>query len=466
MSTQSPLPPTPKGARNNNRRHNKRNATPNMQKALLTTPPSSPPRHSSPATYDDSNDANSSKKKKNPRSTKKQRDIPNNNGHRHTSSQPSLNSPSQMKNSPHYAGPTFHASPAPSALPIPSFFSKSVPDSDSAPGLDTDSDALEADPDLENTPSKPKTRTPCGDEQKTTTPLDFLFKAAIEARSSKTQYDSDNEAGHRSPAHTGFSTPVSQRKTESPAGGIFPLDMENTEASTPPTDDYSIAASYKNRMDALRSTSLPSVSAENLDEGQRKAKTEALKDLLLNPRPQRPTSSASPFSAHDKSGTLDGRVRPVSDTNVPHFATPFRAASGPPSSSSHTPKQHQIARSGAYSPFSSSQSYNFDPSQNQGLSVQPLASPPDRNNLANGSGRPFAAPHAIYRQPNTVDSPVRRTYGSPLPQRSKLSQTVQVDSPTSNKSLDSKKMEDDLRRILKLDAAQGMQSSSMQSSYA
>ena len=30
-----------------------------------------------------------------------------------------------------YAGPTFHASPAPSALPLPSFYSKSVPDSPS-----------------------------------------------------------------------------------------------------------------------------------------------------------------------------------------------------------------------------------------------------------------------------------------------------------------------------------------------
>ncbi len=40
-----------------------------------------------------------------------------------------------------YAGPTFHASPAPSALPIPSFYSKSVPDSPGINGLPAQKEA-------------------------------------------------------------------------------------------------------------------------------------------------------------------------------------------------------------------------------------------------------------------------------------------------------------------------------------
>jgi hypothetical protein len=49
----------------------------------------------------------------------------------HSGPQSSVTKPTMTPAVAAYAGPTFHASPAPSALPIPSFFSKSVPESPS-----------------------------------------------------------------------------------------------------------------------------------------------------------------------------------------------------------------------------------------------------------------------------------------------------------------------------------------------
>ena len=49
--------------------------------------------------------------------------------------------PSITPAKPAYAGPTFHASPAPSALPIPKFFSKSAPQSADKDGLQSQMDS-------------------------------------------------------------------------------------------------------------------------------------------------------------------------------------------------------------------------------------------------------------------------------------------------------------------------------------
>ena len=134
MSTQSPHPPTPKGSRNNNtpnnnnnRRTAKKNNTPQAPKtALINTPPSSPPRNMSPTRVATDSSNNVQSKKKPPRSGKKPNNMNGaspapNNGYRHNSSNSHSTTP-QTKDSAAYAGPTFHASPAPSALPIQASF--------------------------------------------------------------------------------------------------------------------------------------------------------------------------------------------------------------------------------------------------------------------------------------------------------------------------------------------------------
>jgi len=93
-----------------------------------------------------------------------------------------------------YAGPTFHASPAASSLPIPKFFSKSVPAATSESSLqarlekeeDDTSDKSESPPqDVATHPSIASTATSTvpATTQTTDSPLDFFFKADREEKS-------------------------------------------------------------------------------------------------------------------------------------------------------------------------------------------------------------------------------------------------------------------------------------------
>ncbi|KAL2013480.1 hypothetical protein VTN00DRAFT_1005 [Thermoascus crustaceus] len=478
MSTQPPL--TPKGPRNP-RRQQKKNTTPYSQtkSALLTTPPSSPPRTLSPggkAADSSNNNANggTSKKKNNGRSAKKPRDVskaspaPNGaNGHRYTSSQPNIASPSQTKDSPHYAGPTFHASPAPSALPIPSFFSKSVPDSDLAPGLELDSGSPEINPATESTPSKPKGRAIFSDEGRESSPLDFLFKAAVEARESKYKRDSETQNGIGSPPYTDSKAYLAHRKPDGSAGGIFPLELEGSEPQMMPIGP-AFATPYKDRMNALRSASSPSQPTTDLDEHQRKAKTEALKNLLLNPRPQRP-ASASP-SLRDQPNVFNSRPSP----NTKHHAVPLRTSSGPPtpvSSGIQRPQNQQTAsydpRNGVHHQYMSplSDVHKFH-TPSSALRQEISASGP-----VSSAELPAGSPHVTRISSIQASFHDHRAappgYESPVAQRAALPRDVPGGfSSPSSKELDIKRMEDDLRRILKLDIAGGIHSNGVQSSLA
>ena len=88
-----------------------------------------------------------------------------------------------------YAGPTFHASPAPNALPIPKFFSKSVPNEAAKTGLQA---RLEQEPDKsdssENADSPPAMQSVASvpvPERANESPLDFLFKADKEQKAKR-----------------------------------------------------------------------------------------------------------------------------------------------------------------------------------------------------------------------------------------------------------------------------------------
>lgn len=459
MSTQSPTPPTPKGPRNN-RRQPKKTTTPYAQKpALLTTPPSSPPRHVSPggAVTDSSNNINTSKKK-NPRSAKKTpRDVPKNtpfnNGHRHTSSSGTATTP-QLKDSPHYAGPTFHASPAPSALPMPSFFSKSMPESDLAPTLESENEGFEGDPEIETTPSKPKSRPQNTAQGEQSTPLDFLFKAAVQARNAQAQRSPEAELPTRSPQTDSKALP---RNPNNVTEGMFPLEMEGSESPGFQIGP-SFATSYRDRMGALRSASSPTQSPAELNEGERKAKTEALKSLLLNPRPQRPSSSTAATQASHASGA---NVRPSASPNVSHFATPLRTTSGPPATSSHglpNEQNHPAFTNGYHSPLSYAQNGGPLPVRSQPSPLRREV-PTSSSGVTTGvPGETFSPAQIAYGQQNSAmrcAAPPRPQYGFP-----ESYQTVSPAMPaqTSPQSSDTKKMENDLRRILKLDANPGLSS--------
>jgi Proline-rich nuclear receptor coactivator motif len=82
-----------------------------------------------------------------------------------------------------YAGPTFHASPAASSLPIPKFFSKSMPSASNQPSLQA---RLEQEPESDQSESSPPPAQPstaiAEPPPNEDSPLDFFFKADREER--------------------------------------------------------------------------------------------------------------------------------------------------------------------------------------------------------------------------------------------------------------------------------------------
>lgn len=472
MSTQSPHPPTPKGPRNGNpnfhnnnnnnnnaRRSSKKttNTTPHAQKvAMLSTPPSSPPRNLSPGIATDPS-AHIHSKKKPPRSGKKVNNgnraspAPNagGNGHQRQTSQPT-NTPAKDAA---YAGPTFHASPAPSALPMPSFFSKSYPESDLPTTFETDSE--ENEPVSETTPSKPRAARPQPQQslpvqpqpqapaQHKPSPIDFLFEAAKRARNPNSNPVSSPEASSR------VRSPQTDTKAlhgnHTPGGGMFAFEMGSPErAQIGP----SFAPSYQDRMNALRSSSSPSHTqsqpALNHTEDERRMKTEELKHLLLNPRPQKPPSSIPPPNEKATYG------RRSDNGSIPHYATPMRTNSGPPTAMSHGPSQTP--------PLPANYPYNqFNGSQNFRNTNSPL-----RRELPHNSANASPVPYGHYYN---ATAPQHGNYVSPQPQYTNAAFPMPTHSPSPTRSMETKQIEDDLRRVLKI-GGPGIPSGGMQSPFA
>ncbi|KAJ5373625.1 hypothetical protein N7517_005631 [Penicillium concentricum] len=452
MSTQSPHPPTPKGSRNN-RRPQKKNMTPHAPKpALLSTPPSSPPHNMTPGIIqvDSLTNFNSSKKKP-LRSAKKPRDnkaspAPHsgyhsngyNSGPRYTPTHPAVTSP-QTKPSAAYAGPTFHASPAPSALPIPSFFSKSAPDANLVPPIETDSDDA-VDPEPEVTPSKPRNRNNQSKaEEPKPSPLDFLFKAAVQARDQKSTSSPE--------VHKVLQSPQTEPRASRPnPDGMFAFEMGNSDYSRNSHIGPSFAPSYQDRMNALRPSSTPQSS--DMTEEERRIKTEELKHLLLNPPPQKPPSSA--YASHEYAGSFGPRP-----SNVPPYATPMRTSSGPQLTMSHASfsphqlqQQHVPQNTGP--PRYPYPAHSHSPLRREVEMVPPPSMPQYRGPPSNGaSNRASPAP---YGNPYMATSQYQRNgYASPQPSHASASFQMPLTSPSPSRVVDTRQIENDIRRVLKLD---------------
>lgn len=204
---------------------------------------------------------------------------------------------------------------------MPSFLSKSVPDS-GVNGLDAESDSGEPGPEL--TPSKPRgTGTPC-DRNPEPSPLDFLFKAALEARERKSLQSPEIVKPTKSPS-TDFKV---RSRPESAANGIFPFELDDQENRSLPIGPP-FSTPYRDRMNALRASGSPSQSPGRLTDEERRAKAEQLKNLLLNPPPQRRGSE------------------PTQPDMVPRF-TPNGAAVAP-----YSPGPDTFVRSNGYGSYGS-----------------------------------------------------------------------------------------------------------------
>ncbi|KAF1981819.1 hypothetical protein K402DRAFT_220443 [Aulographum hederae CBS 113979] len=198
-----------------------------------------------------------------------------------------------------YAGPTFHASPAPSALPMPKVFSKSVPTDTNQPSLQTrldqDSDKSVSPPSVAASPSPAELPKP------EPSPLDFIFNAAREEQAKKrssgglltpeSNYQqlvrySEPPGGHGWNNAYHSSQHTHSRQTSNTSGkDVFMLELDGTSRQASPQE----------RMGASRSVTAPS-DIPHAAASEEQEVTDKLKQLLANMNVNKTLSLTPPAS--------------------------------------------------------------------------------------------------------------------------------------------------------------------------
>jgi hypothetical protein len=207
-----------------------------------------------------------------------------------------------------YAGPTFHQSPAASALPMPSFYSKSVPN--------VSGPLAQPIPESEEDGQREATLSHDTPTKRESTPLDFLFQAARQAR--------DTPRGESPSANSGYlsvrtGSPASKSPAPREPDSMFPFELDG--ASTPGEDGTSFATPFKERMAALNTSRPSSEGSQHLDETERRAKTDALKRFLMK-------NNAPPAPSPDFNNPFNARA-PSSPNNLTTPPAQIRQRSGP-----------------------------------------------------------------------------------------------------------------------------------------
>lgn len=478
MSTQPQQ--QPRGSNRAHRKpnhHNKQaNATtvPPAQPINLSTPPPSPPR---PLSEDPSNgnvktpkdDAQKKKRNNNHRSNKKNRDQqpqsaqpvhtqPQTTTHRHSSSQSHTNgnysdvTSATPLNKPAYAAPSFHASPAPNALPMPSFFSKSVPEVHSMTTIETEDESSDdASPPPDATPSKPANKPLYERQARESSPADFLFEAARAAKNAtRTQSGPAQTPNHSQPRFQ--PTPSQSRGSSALADDMFQLDLDGRDRSDRGMGP-AFSTPYKDRMNALRASQSPGPTSPPLTEeaDDRKTKMDVLKNLLFNPQPQRPSSASH---LRSPSGPSPG---PVLNHPQPRMS-PMRTSSGPA-----TPNPTERSVSSPHNRFQANMSNHY-PQYRQTSPYQNYPTPQSPTNLRNAlpgmhPGQYPGPPPPNYHAQGF--SPIRPAnaapYGSPMaPQSPPQYRSGQNQASPAPNAFDVKSAEDQMRQFLKLGPAQGV----------
>lgn len=255
-----------------------------------------------------------------------------------------------------YAGPTFHASPAPSSLPIPKFFqkslSKSVPETAQANGLAAMMDSEVSEQALSPESSEPSPVREKAErlqqQAKEDSPLDIFFRADREEKARArlaniTNCGLENMAGVTPTADAemprGAASPVpddfrhhTRQHTGSSAGGLFLIEMEQEkpQAQSPqPTSLPTIGGHHG--LSRANSAPCDIVTVGGRDEkARRNARSAELMRLLGTEKPTQP-SRASP---------APGCVPTTGASN--HHPRPTRKPTGPSATTSKPERNIQI----------------------------------------------------------------------------------------------------------------------------
>lgn len=353
-----------------------------------------------------------------------------------------------------FAGPTFHASPAPSTLPIPSFYSKSVPDSPEIKGLKPLKEP--------SSPDSPSPPLPVSNLQfrREESPLDIFFRAdreekarARSASSSQTAVTASGPFHPPSEALRASQTPPAstnqsrlRQASKLSSSGMFAVELD---ASPSPGTPYGPAFStpYSERINAARSSQIPHTSSDpSIKGGQATSTSEALKAYLFaeTQQPSPAPSSANPFGGNGPSSSSTS----TESAEFRSSSLPFGGPRGSPASSfpqyTNYPGSQPSKIASAHPPKTSGR-----PSSGLRREFTPTRTPtktPDRNanNYSNST------PSRTYRHSSPdakhLPSTYARSAASPLP-----ASPYGASSETNTGDL--KNMEDSLRKILKLDSA-------------
>ncbi|KAF2238523.1 hypothetical protein EV356DRAFT_528981 [Viridothelium virens] len=235
---------------------------------------------------------------------------------------------------PAYAGPTFHASPAASSLPVPRFVSKSVPTNVEQPGLQArlneESDRGEGPASSSGTTPKLAPTVPSQDRGPT--PIDFLLDADRREKARAGSRDSGSHTPDRDPFFQQLTSESSKNDqlpenvkelpmhhSRSPSNrGMFPMELDGAQ-----TENSRLAIPQgtpdRSRMPVSRSNTEPS----KLSHADSEAAAQTLKSILGVPtNVQSPPGAVSnPFSNH-------GTASPQLHRN--HSSNPSVPLSGSP----------------------------------------------------------------------------------------------------------------------------------------
>jgi hypothetical protein len=319
-----------------------------------------------------------------------------------------------------YAGPTFHASPAPSALPIPKFLSKSVPAKTLAgPPTPPEDDSESASPPTPSRVSPSRAPIPVP-ERREFSPLNMLFKADAEERArianaspaSATLSNSPNPPSRHQLQH-------SKHDSQGSLNAMFPIELDAESKSSRPSPPLASPGAY-------RSTTAPG-KIPQVGDSTGPRNDPAVQELLsrLN-HPKNQAASTPPRTLNRVPSEPSSRHQTPSPFN--DGRSPFRSASGPATPA--PPAQEQSAdlfygNKANLSPLFKAAKTDSS-KRNSGLRTEITAESPilPQNGFAPTSPAPRIDPNAVSRgylaqalggplSPRRGSAPQVQPYGAP-----------------------------------------------------
>lgn len=328
--------------------------------------------------------------------------------------------------SPAYAGSAFQQSPAASALPLPSFYSKSLPIVSSLPPQPETS---------ESASSQSSSTVPIDDSpsKRESTPCDFLFEAARQARATPRAESPATRSGNLSVQN---GSPASRSPAPREGDPMFPFELEG--GGIPGEDGSAFATPYKDRIEAVRSTKSTSSGGKSMDENERKAKSDALKKLLM--KSSRQGNDNEYDSGIEMNNPFNARAP------YQQGPPPLRHSSGP-----STPVYMQEKAGYNFPPNFSSGAYQFPPGQ--------MHTPkrPNSSRLRHVYEAQSEPEYAELSSDSAITSPISSRKHAPQqiphhnPRSNMQPYATQSQIPTHRARPSAQQLEDDLRRVLKLD---------------